>query len=109
MATLAEYNFIQSVRAAEGIRQAAKSAAFATWAYGQGSAFSTYAAALESADNAYISAVNSAASTLGPIGLPVPGQGGTPLANCVIGNVGMGAISSQPRVAWDGFGPIPLP
>jgi hypothetical protein len=109
MAMSSEYTFVQAVRSAEGVRQTAKAAAFATWAYQQGAAFTTYVTALETADNAYITAVNAAANTLGPIGLPVPGQGGTPLANCVIGNVAMAAISPRGAAAWSGYGPVPLP
>jgi hypothetical protein len=109
MAMLAEYTFVQAVQKAEGVRQSAKAAAFVTWGYGTGAAFSTYVSALESADNTYIASVNSAASTLGAIGLPVPGQGGTPLANVVIGNVGMAATSPRSGSGWASNGPVPLP
>jgi hypothetical protein len=43
---------------AEGTRQAAKAAAFATWNYQQGAPFTAYVTALETADNAFITAVN---------------------------------------------------
>jgi hypothetical protein len=113
MAMSSEYTFTQAVRAAEGVRQTAKAAAFATWAYQQGAAFTTYVTALETADNAYITAVNSAASTLGPIGLPTPGQlgpaGAASLAGTVIGNIGMAAISPRSGSGWAGNGPVPLP
>jgi hypothetical protein len=97
MAMGTEYTFTNAVRKAEGIRQSAKAAAFATWAYQSGTPLATYVAALASADNTYISAVNSAASTLGVIGLPYPGQlgpaGAAAAGSTVIGNVGMSAIS----------------
>ena len=113
MALLAEYVFIQAVQKAEGIRQTAKAAAFATWAYGQGSALTTYASALESADNAYITSVNSAASTLGVIGLPTPGQlgpaGAAALGSTVIGNVGMSSVAAGLSPSWQTYGPVPLP
>ena len=113
MALAAEYTFTLAVQKAEGIRQTAKAAAFATWAYGQGSALTTYASALESADNAFITSVNSAASTLGVIGLPTPGQlgpaGAAALGNTVIGNVGMSSISPNMSPSWATFGPVALP
>ena len=89
MATAAEYTFIKAVAIAEGVRQTAKAAAFATWAYGTGSALTTYITAIETADNAYITAVNSAASTLGGTGITVPNAGSAlqvPVVN--IGGVG---------------------
>ena len=113
MATSAEYTFTLAVQKAEGIRQAAKAAAFATWAYGQGSAYTTYVTALETADNTFIAAVNSAASTLGVIGLPTPGQlgpaGAAALGNVVVGNVGMSANSPRLSPNWASYGPVPLP
>jgi hypothetical protein len=108
-----EYTFAQAVAKAEGVRQSAKTAAFNTWAFQQGAAFTTYVTALETADNAFIAAVNSAANTLGPIGLPTPGQlgpaGAASLAGTVIGNIGMAAISPRSGSGWAGNGPIPLP
>lgn len=109
MALLAEYTFTQAIIKAEGIRQAAKAAAFATWAFGSGSALTTYVTALETADNTYIASVNSAASTLGVIGSVYPGQGGTPLGSTVIGNVGMSAVSAGLAPNWANYGPVPLP
>jgi hypothetical protein len=113
---LSELTFTQAVQKAEGIRQSAKAAAFATWAYGQGAAFTTYVTALETADNAFITAVNSAANTCGPVGLPTPGQlgpaGAASLAGTVLGNLGMSAISPSTVVmgaAWRSYGPVPLP
>jgi hypothetical protein len=95
------------------LQQPARPGRIATWAYGQGSAFTTYVTALETADNAYIASVNSAANTLGPIGLPTPGQlgpgGAASLAGTVIGNVGMSAISPRTGASAAGFGPVPLP
>jgi hypothetical protein len=99
MAMASEYTFTNAVRKAEGIRQAAKAAAFATWAFGQGAALTTYVTALETADNTYIASVNSAASTLGVIGSVYPGQlgpgGAAPLGSTVIGSVGMSAITRR--------------
>ena len=113
MATSAEYTFTLAVQKAEGIRQAAKAAAFATWAFGQGSAYTTYVTALETADNAFITSVNSAANTLGVIGLPTPGQlgpaGAAALGSTVIGNVGMSSISPNLSPSWASYGPVPLP
>jgi hypothetical protein len=113
MATSAEYTFTLAVQKAEGIRQAAKAAAFATWAFGQGSAYTTYVTALETADNAFITSVNSAANTLGVIGLPTPGQlgpaGAAALGSTVIGNVGMSSISPNLSPSWASYGPVALP
>jgi hypothetical protein len=113
MAMLSEYTFQNAVKVAEGVRQTAKAAAFTTWNYQQGAAFTTYVTALETADNAYITAVNSAANTLGPFGLPTPGQlgpaGAASLAGTVIGNIGMAAISPRTGASAAGFGPVPLP
>jgi hypothetical protein len=113
MATSAEYTFTLAVQKAEGIRQAAKAAAFATWAFGQSSALTTYVTALETADNAYITSVNSAASTLGVIGSVYPGQlgpaGAAVLGSTVIGNVGMNATSPNMSPSWANYGPVPLP
>ena len=113
MATLAEYTFTQAVIKAEGVRQAAKATAFATWAYQQGAPLTTYVTALETADNAFITAVNTAANTCGPVGLPTPGQlgpaGAAPLANIVLGNQGMNAISPMLAPNWVSYGSIPLP
>jgi hypothetical protein len=113
MGTSAEYTFTAAVQKAEGVRQTAKAAAFATWAFQQGAPLTTYVATLESADNTYIASVNSAASTLGVIGLPYPGQlgpaGAAALGSTVIGNAGMSAISPQLAPNWGSYGPVPLP
>jgi hypothetical protein len=113
MGTLAEYTFTAAVQKAEGIRQTAKTAAFTAWAFGQGAALTTYVTALETADNTFIAAVNSAASTLGVIGLPYPGQlgpaGAAALGSTVIGNVGMSATSPRMAPNWASYGPVPLP
>jgi hypothetical protein len=106
------YTYIAAVRQAEGIRQAAKSAAFTTWAYGQGAAFTTYVTALAAADNAFFAAVNAAALAGGPIGLPPNGQlgpgGAAPLPGTVPGNVGMTANSPSAMGSWN-IGPTVLP
>jgi hypothetical protein len=67
MASAAEYTFIQATAKAEGVRQAAKAAALATFSAAgfAGSALATYTSALASADSAYLSAVQSAGVTLG--------------------------------------------
>jgi hypothetical protein len=113
MATSAEYTFTAAVQKAEGIRQAAKAAAFTTWAFQQGAPLTTYVTALETADNAFITSVNSAASTLGVVGLPVPGQlgpgGAAALGSTVIGNVGMSSVSPGLSPSWASYGPVALP
>jgi hypothetical protein len=68
MCTSLEQAFVRSVAAAEGVRQIAKAAAFATWAFQQGAPLATYIAAVSAADVAYITAVNSALNTLGGTG-----------------------------------------
>jgi hypothetical protein len=68
MASATEQTFVRAVAAAEGVRQAAKAAAFATWAFQQGAPLATYIAALSAADVAYTTAVNSALNTLGGTG-----------------------------------------
>jgi hypothetical protein len=113
MAMATEYTFTNAVRKAEGIRQTAKAAAFATWGFQSGSALTTYVTALETADNTYIASVNSAASTAGVIGLPYPGQrgpaGAAPLGSTVLGNAGMSAISPQLPSSEASYGPVALP
>jgi hypothetical protein len=71
MATAAELTFITAVRAAEGVRQAAKQAAFVTYGFAQ-AGLAAYLTALEAADNAFITTVNAAASTLGVAGYTIP-------------------------------------
>lgn len=113
MALLAEYTFTLAVQKAEGIRQTAKAAAFATWAFQQGAPLTTYVTAGEAADNAYITSVNAAASTLGVIGSVYPGQlgpaGAAALGSTVIGNVGMSSVSPGLGSSWQTYGPVPLP
>jgi hypothetical protein len=113
MAMATEYTFTNAVRKAEGIRQTAKAAAFATWAHQSGSGLTTYVTALETADNTYIASVNSAASTLGVIGSVYPGQlgpaGAAALGSTVIGSVGMSAISPSLPSAEASYGPVALP
>lgn len=67
MALLTERTFIVAVQVAEGVRQAAKAAALATFTAAgfTPAAQATYATALAAADVAYITAVNSAANTSG--------------------------------------------
>jgi hypothetical protein len=72
MATAAESTFIAAVNAAESVRQAAKAAAFTTWAFQPGAPLTTYIAAVLAADSAFFVSVNSArntaALTLGNVG-----------------------------------------
>jgi hypothetical protein len=79
MATAAEQVFVAAVRAAEGVRQGAKLAAWTTFSTASppfsAAAFATYAAALTSADVAYVTSVNSAATTLSLAGYTVPNSG----------------------------------
>lgn len=113
MGTSAEYIFTAAVQKAEGTRQTAKAAAFSTWAFQQGAPLTTYATALEAADNAFITAVNAAASTAGVVGGLPPGlngpAGAAALANVVLGNMGMSAISPQLSPNWASYGATPLP
>ncbi len=74
MATAAEFVFIKAVAVAEGVRQTAKAAAFATYGFAPAN-LATYITAIETADNAYITAINSALSTLGGTGITVPNAG----------------------------------
>lgn len=80
MASSAELTFAEAVTAAEGVRQAAKAAALATWAYGAGSALTTYITALSDADVAYFNSVKTALDTsnlaLGNAGQSGPIAGG---------------------------------
>jgi hypothetical protein len=87
MATAAEWTFINTVRAAEGVRQAAKTAAFATYAYVQAN-LAAYLTALETADNAFVTSVNAAANTAGAVGLTIPNFGTPNPGNVMIGSVG---------------------
>ena len=77
MAIAAEIAFMTAVTAAEGTRQAAKVAAFTTYAFVPAN-LAAYKIALEDAEVAYTTAVNSARNTadlqIGLIGIsgPVP-------------------------------------
>lgn len=75
MASLAENTFYRAVASAEGVRQAAKAAAFATYGFVQAN-LAAYITAVAAADVAYITAVNAAlnteAGTLGNIGQSGP-------------------------------------
>lgn len=72
MASATESTFIAAVIAAEATRQAAKIAAFNTWAFQPGAPYTTYKTAIADADVAYFTAVNTARDasnlTLGNIG-----------------------------------------
>lgn len=74
MATAAESTFYAAIVKAEGIRQAAKAAAFATYAFSP-AGFATYVAALATADDTYFTSVNAANS--GPFGYTTPNTGTT--------------------------------
>lgn len=94
MATTAEQTFRNTVIAAEGVRQVAKAAAFATYGFAQ-SGLATYLAALQSADNTFMAAVNSAANTLAEVGFSIPNSGPSS-GNVNPGNLGQsGALSPQ--------------
>jgi hypothetical protein len=77
MATPTELTFMAAVSAAEGTRQAAKVAAFTTYAFVPAN-LAAYKIALEDADVAYVTAVNAARNTadlqVGTLGIngPVP-------------------------------------
>ncbi len=90
MATAGEFTFISAVRAAEGVRQAAKAAAFVTYGFVQAN-LAAYLTALEAADNAFITSVNAAASTAGAVGFTVPNSGPSP-GNVIIGDNGSFAL-----------------
>lgn len=88
MATAAEQTFYVAVRAAEGVRQVAKAAAFAAYGFVQAN-LATYIAALQTADNAYITSVNAAINTLSAAGYTIPNSGPSP------GNVNPGGIGTD--------------
>jgi hypothetical protein len=91
VATAAEFIFISAVRAAEGVRQAAKAAAFVTYGFVQAN-LAAYLTALEAADNAFITAVNAAASTAGAVGYTIPNSGTPNPGNVIIGDNGSFAL-----------------
>lgn len=92
MATAAEQTFYAAVVKAEGIRQVARAAAFATYGFVAAN-LAAYLTALESADNTYMASVNSAASTLGAGGYTIPNTGGTNPGNASPGAVGFNVMS----------------
>lgn len=92
MATAAEQTFYQTVAKAEGVRQSAKAAAFATYGFVQAN-LAAYITALEAADNAYITSVNAAASTLNAAGITIPNSGAPNPGNVNPGGVGTDVIS----------------
>lgn len=94
MATAAEFTFAAAVRAAEGVRQAAKQAAFVTYSFVAAN-LAAYITALEAADNAYITSVNSAASTLGAAGYTIPNSGTPNPGNVVPSLVNSGITVSM--------------
>ena len=100
MATAAEQVFVAAVRLAEGVRQTAKAAAFATFAAASFSAaaFPTYAAALTSADIAYVTSVNSAANTLSLAGYTIPNSGTPNPGNVTPGGIGTDGISAMASI-----------
>jgi hypothetical protein len=67
MATSAEQTFIRAVAAAEGVRQTARAAAFATYAFVPAN-LAAYLAAVSATDVAFVTSVNSALNTLGGTG-----------------------------------------
>ncbi len=91
MATAAESTFIVTIRAAEGVRQVAKAAAFVTYGFVQAN-LAAYLTALEAADNAFITAVNAAASTAGAVGYTIPNSGTPNPGNVIIGDNGSFAL-----------------
>lgn len=89
MATAAEYTFMATVARIEGVRQTAKAAAFATWAFQPGTPLTTYITAMEAADNAYLTALNAALSTAGGVGISVPNAAlASQVGDVVLGNTG---------------------
>ncbi len=93
MATAAESVFIAAVRTAEGVRQAAKTAAFATYGFVQAN-LAAYLTAIEAADNAYITTVNAALSTAGTFGYTIPNTG-TPNPGNVSPGLSVGLVGGQ--------------
>jgi len=91
MATAAESTFITTIRAAEGVRQSAKTAAFVTYGFVQAN-LAAYLTALEAADNAFITSVNAAASTAGALGYTIPNSGTPNPGNIIIGDNGSFAL-----------------
>jgi len=87
MATAGELTFIAAVRAAEGVRQVARAAAFATYGFVQAN-LAAYLTALEAADNAFITSANAAASTAGAVGYTIPNSGTPNPGNVIIGDIG---------------------
>ncbi len=87
MATASEFTFITAVRAAEGVRQSAKLAAFNTYAFNPAN-LAAYLTALEAADNAFITSANAAASTAGAVGYTIPNSGTPNPGNVIIGDIG---------------------
>lgn len=84
MSFSAEQTYRAAVRAAEGVRQQSKAAAFITYGYVAAN-LATYQTALADADVAYFTAVNTALDvtneTTGNVGMngPIPGAGWTPM------------------------------
>ena len=97
MATAAEVTFNGAWMIAEGVRQVAKAAAFATFqaAGFTPAAYATYAAALTTADVAYVTALNTAATTLSLAGYTIPNAGGTNPGNVGPAGFGVSCISTM--------------
>jgi hypothetical protein len=90
MATSTEFTLIAAVRAAEGVRQVAKQAAFVTYGYVQAN-LAAYLTALEAADNAFVTTVQAAALAAGAVGYTIPNSGTSPTpnpGNVIIGDNG---------------------
>lgn len=97
MGTAAEQTFRATISAAEGVRQSAKAAAFATYAFVPAN-LAAYITALEAADNTYIAAVNAAASTLNAAGYTIPNSGTPNPGNVNPGGIGTDVISVNSSV-----------
>lgn len=93
MATAAEQTFARAVQAAEGVRQAAKQAAFVTYGFVAAN-LAAYEAALTAADVAFTTAVNSAANTLSLAGYTIPNAGTPNPGNVSPGNLGQSGVST---------------
>jgi hypothetical protein len=91
MATATELTLITAVRTAEGVRQAAKQAAFVTYGFVQAN-LAAYLTALEAADNAFVTTVQAAASTAGAVGYTIAGGGQPQPGNVIIGDNGSFAL-----------------
>jgi hypothetical protein len=96
MASAAEITFLQTVTKAEGVRQSAVQAAYATYlaAGFTPAAMATYAAAIQTAQDTYTSAVATALGTLGLIG-----KG----SNIAPGNIGVNGLYGSVGSTFEGL------